>query len=257
MQILRQVNEIDFKLLYTGRVCVDEIPRVKRVARVECLRLPHFLKDVSRYKRTLTEIALLNGLVTQIKRPLSLSTKTKATRRRKTNQTRSGALPRTNSLRALTLRGSSEGLTLQPPSLDMRSSKKAGVVWREFHHLLLIYKLFHRLLSSQSHIFTKTSLYSYISTCARSCHLWKNSFLRFKGKRQLIFWIVLAVTKERGNQAVWRTNFYNNSFVEDFSVRRNKNYFININSIIIWRSKGFFYVFKFLQIQTNYSYQLL
>ena len=69
--ILRQVNEIDFKLLYAGKICCDELQRIKRIARQDCVKLPHFLRDIVTYKKTLNEIALANGLIQKINRPLS------------------------------------------------------------------------------------------------------------------------------------------------------------------------------------------
>lgn len=68
--ILRQVNEIDFKLLYAGKICCDELQRVKRIARQDCVKLPHFLKDIVAYRKTLNQIALTNGLIQKIGRPL-------------------------------------------------------------------------------------------------------------------------------------------------------------------------------------------
>lgn len=69
--ILRQVNEIDFKLFYAGKICCDELQRIKRIARQDCVKLPHFLRDMASYKKTLNEIALTNGLIQKINRPLS------------------------------------------------------------------------------------------------------------------------------------------------------------------------------------------
>ena len=68
--ILRQVNEIDFKLLYAGKICCDELRRIRRIARQDCVKLPHFLRDIASYKKTLNEIALANGLIQKITRPL-------------------------------------------------------------------------------------------------------------------------------------------------------------------------------------------
>ena len=67
---MRQVNDIDFKLMYAGKICCDELQRIKRIARQGCVKLPHFLKDIVAYKKTLNEIALTNGLIQKINRPL-------------------------------------------------------------------------------------------------------------------------------------------------------------------------------------------
>ena len=81
--ILRQVNEIDFKLLYAGKICCDELRRIRRIARQDCVKLPHFLKDIVSYKKTLNEIALTNGLIQKITRPLSSCRKADRPKERK------------------------------------------------------------------------------------------------------------------------------------------------------------------------------
>ena len=81
--ILRQVNEIDFKLLHAGKICCDELQRIRRIARQDCVKLPHFLKDIVSYKKTLIEIALTNGLIQKINRPLSLRRNTARPKLRK------------------------------------------------------------------------------------------------------------------------------------------------------------------------------
>lgn len=49
-------------MLYSGKVCWDELGRIKRLARLDCLKLPEFLKDIEKYKKTLRYIAVINGL---------------------------------------------------------------------------------------------------------------------------------------------------------------------------------------------------
>ena len=83
VMILRQVNEIDFKLLYAGKICCDELQRIKRIARQDCVKLPHFLRDIVTYKKTLNEIALANGLIQKINRPLSSGNTTRPKGRKK------------------------------------------------------------------------------------------------------------------------------------------------------------------------------
>ena len=63
VEILRNIDQIDFPLLYSGRLCFDELSRVRRLARMDCIKLPRFLKDIEKYKRTLRQIAILNGLI--------------------------------------------------------------------------------------------------------------------------------------------------------------------------------------------------
>lgn len=46
----------------SGKVCYDEVDRIKRVVRKDCLRYPSFMKKMSAYRRALRGICLLNGL---------------------------------------------------------------------------------------------------------------------------------------------------------------------------------------------------
>ena len=62
MAILQNIDNIDFTVLHCGRVCYDEVSRVKRLTRMDCVKLPSFLKDIERYKRMLKYIAYTNGL---------------------------------------------------------------------------------------------------------------------------------------------------------------------------------------------------
>ena len=61
VKILRQAKEIDFKLLYSGKLCFDELNRIKRIRRVS-IKLPHFMQDISLYRYALREICYINGL---------------------------------------------------------------------------------------------------------------------------------------------------------------------------------------------------
>ncbi|KAK3747754.1 hypothetical protein QZH41_008784 [Actinostola sp. cb2023] len=92
VRILRDTHDIDFKLLYAGRICTDELARVRRIARRDCLRFPYFLKDVVSYKRILSDIAVLNGLTQNVKRPIScrsrVSSRNKNKKRKSPNKFR-------------------------------------------------------------------------------------------------------------------------------------------------------------------------
>jgi hypothetical protein len=83
VRILRQAQDIDFKLLYTGKICIDELQRIRRIARQDCIRLPYFLKHIASYKRILEEIAILNGLIQRVKRPLSCRSRSRTSLRNK------------------------------------------------------------------------------------------------------------------------------------------------------------------------------
>ena len=61
VKILRQAKEIDFKLLYSGKLCFDELNRIKRIRRAS-IKLPHFMEDISAYRHALREICFINGL---------------------------------------------------------------------------------------------------------------------------------------------------------------------------------------------------
>ncbi|CAD5117856.1 DgyrCDS6601 [Dimorphilus gyrociliatus] len=55
--ILKNLDSIDFNVLYSGKVVLSDLNRVKRLARMNCLRLPRFMKNVAKYKRSLHRIA--------------------------------------------------------------------------------------------------------------------------------------------------------------------------------------------------------
>ena len=61
VRILRNAEDIDFKLLYSGKICFDELNRVKRISRGS-VKLPHFLDDMELYRHALQEILQVNCL---------------------------------------------------------------------------------------------------------------------------------------------------------------------------------------------------
>lgn len=60
--ILRNLENIDFYLLMSGKVCYDELDRIKRVVRKECLRYPTFMRKMASYRKSLRLISTQNGL---------------------------------------------------------------------------------------------------------------------------------------------------------------------------------------------------
>ncbi|KAK7107849.1 microtubule-associated tyrosine carboxypeptidase 1-like isoform X1 [Littorina saxatilis] len=60
--ILRNIDNINFKLLMTGKICYDEVARVKRMARLGSVCLPAIMQDMESYRKQLKSIAILNGL---------------------------------------------------------------------------------------------------------------------------------------------------------------------------------------------------
>jgi len=64
IDILRQLDTIDFRLLMAGKICLEDLPRVRRMARQDCIKIPLFMRDMQRYRRLLKQIAQLNGIPT-------------------------------------------------------------------------------------------------------------------------------------------------------------------------------------------------
>ncbi|XP_019646994.1 PREDICTED: uncharacterized protein KIAA0895-like [Branchiostoma belcheri] len=62
VEILRNLETIDFHLLYSGKVCIDELPRIRRLARRDCIKLPHFLLDQEAYRKKLRQMAAINNI---------------------------------------------------------------------------------------------------------------------------------------------------------------------------------------------------
>ncbi|KAK3096593.1 hypothetical protein FSP39_001549 [Pinctada imbricata] len=62
VEILRNLDEIDFQLLMSGKMCVDELNRCKRLSRTDCVKLPAFMRNETKYKKQLRAISTLNGL---------------------------------------------------------------------------------------------------------------------------------------------------------------------------------------------------
>ncbi|XP_045197578.2 uncharacterized protein LOC123552187 isoform X1 [Mercenaria mercenaria] len=62
VEILRNIDNIDFKVLMSGKICYDEVPRVKKLARLDCIQMPAFMRNQEKYKKNLKQIADMNGL---------------------------------------------------------------------------------------------------------------------------------------------------------------------------------------------------
>ena len=63
IDILESLDEVDFVLLMSGKLCLDELSRVKRLSRVNCIKLPKFYNDLDKYKNILREIGIANGII--------------------------------------------------------------------------------------------------------------------------------------------------------------------------------------------------
>ena len=62
-RILENIDNIDFKLLMSGKICLDELDSLADVAKLENIRLPKFFKNMKKYKEKIRQIAVVNGLI--------------------------------------------------------------------------------------------------------------------------------------------------------------------------------------------------
>ncbi|XP_071818934.1 microtubule-associated tyrosine carboxypeptidase 1-like [Apostichopus japonicus] len=62
VDILRKLDRIDFEVLYSGKVALEDLPRVRHSARLTSIKLPPFMKDKATYTSHLRKIALLNDI---------------------------------------------------------------------------------------------------------------------------------------------------------------------------------------------------
>ena len=63
IDILENLDEIDFHLLYSGKLCVDELPLIKEIVRTKKLKIPKFLRTIKNYKNTLRQIGMINAIL--------------------------------------------------------------------------------------------------------------------------------------------------------------------------------------------------
>ena len=66
IELLSNLNTMDWTALYSGRICIDEVPRIRRIVRRDLVALPYFVRDLDRYRRTLADIARVNGIVVAV-----------------------------------------------------------------------------------------------------------------------------------------------------------------------------------------------
>ncbi|XP_064629107.1 microtubule-associated tyrosine carboxypeptidase-like isoform X2 [Lineus longissimus] len=62
VNILKNIDNIDFLIMVAGKICWGEVPRVKRLARTDCIKVPLFMKNMEAYVRQLKHIANVNHL---------------------------------------------------------------------------------------------------------------------------------------------------------------------------------------------------
>ena len=65
IQILENLDTIDFYFLMSGKLCLDELPKAQKIAKIEALKLPKFLRNVDKYKQSLRQIGILNGIISE------------------------------------------------------------------------------------------------------------------------------------------------------------------------------------------------
>ena len=77
VDILENLNNIDFNLLMTGKICLDELPLIRKCAKVNTTKLkqPKFMRDLRTYKRQLREIGIVNGIIEPPPNPTDKSSK--------------------------------------------------------------------------------------------------------------------------------------------------------------------------------------
>lgn len=62
-QILENYDTIDFKLLMSGKICLDEMETCREMANMEDIKLPRFFKNMKKYREKIRHIAIVNGLI--------------------------------------------------------------------------------------------------------------------------------------------------------------------------------------------------
>jgi len=63
MEILMDLDNFDLPLIYAGTICSDETSRIKRIARLDCLKLPRFMDDIEGYRYQLKWLGYVNGIL--------------------------------------------------------------------------------------------------------------------------------------------------------------------------------------------------
>jgi hypothetical protein len=63
IDILQNLDDIDFNLLMSGKICLDELERIKRLSRVGTIKLPKFFQNMKKYKESLRKIGIANGII--------------------------------------------------------------------------------------------------------------------------------------------------------------------------------------------------
>jgi hypothetical protein len=63
IEILENIDSIDFYLLMSGKLCVDELNQASKIAKLNALKLPKFIRNIEKYKDKLRNIGIVNGIL--------------------------------------------------------------------------------------------------------------------------------------------------------------------------------------------------
>ena len=63
VEILENIEKTDFYLLMSGKICLDELDRIKKISRLDNIKLPKFFNNIDKYKEELRNIGILNGII--------------------------------------------------------------------------------------------------------------------------------------------------------------------------------------------------
>ena len=63
VKILENLDNIDFNLLMSGKICLDELDIVKSISKVDNIKVPKFFSDMETYKKKLRTIGIVNGIL--------------------------------------------------------------------------------------------------------------------------------------------------------------------------------------------------
>merc|ERR1712159_248354 len=62
IKLLKRRSTLDFRLFHAGRINLEDFDRIKGLIRSKQLLLPHFLEDISNYRRLLDRIVEANDI---------------------------------------------------------------------------------------------------------------------------------------------------------------------------------------------------
>ena len=63
IEILENIDEIDFNILMSGKICVDELDLISDISKTKNLKIPKFMKNMRNYKNKLRQIGIANNIL--------------------------------------------------------------------------------------------------------------------------------------------------------------------------------------------------